>query len=165
MYPDTDNCPCGSDKNYAECCKPVHEGASPELAVNLMRARYSAYAADQISFLGSSLHPNHADDYDEKATRGWAESSTWISLTICGTEAGGADDNEGTVDFIARYRANDDGVREHRELASFARHEGKWCYTDGKPVVEKRTNPHRNIGRNDPCFCGSGKKFKKCCGK
>ena len=22
-----------------------------------------------------------------------------------------------------------------------------------------------NIGRNDPCPCGSGKKFKKCCGK
>lgn len=21
----------------------------------------------------------------------------------------------------------------------------------------------RNIGRNDPCFCGSGKKYKKCC--
>ena len=21
------------------------------------------------------------------------------------------------------------------------------------------------IGRNDPCFCGSGKKYKKCCGK
>lgn len=21
------------------------------------------------------------------------------------------------------------------------------------------------IGRNDPCLCGSGKKFKKCCGK
>lgn len=24
--------------------------------------------------------------------------------------------------------------------------------------------PGRNIGRNDPCPCGSGKKFKKCCG-
>jgi uncharacterized protein len=24
-------------------------------------------------------------------------------------------------------------------------------------------NPWRNIGRNDPCPCGSGKKFKKCC--
>lgn len=23
----------------------------------------------------------------------------------------------------------------------------------------------KRIGRNDPCFCGSGKKFKKCCGK
>ncbi|UCI08443.1 DUF1186 domain-containing protein [Mesorhizobium sp. B1-1-8] len=25
------------------------------------------------------------------------------------------------------------------------------------------TNPWRDIGRNDPCPCGSGKKFKKCC--
>lgn len=23
---------------------------------------------------------------------------------------------------------------------------------------------HRRIGRNDPCPCGSGVKFKKCCG-
>lgn len=23
--------------------------------------------------------------------------------------------------------------------------------------------PHRVIGRNDPCPCGSGRKFKKCC--
>jgi hypothetical protein len=26
-------------------------------------------------------------------------------------------------------------------------------------------NPHRNIGRNYPCYCGSGRKFKKCHGK
>lgn len=25
------------------------------------------------------------------------------------------------------------------------------------------SNPYRNVGRNDPCPCGSGKKFKKCC--
>ena len=24
-------------------------------------------------------------------------------------------------------------------------------------------NPHKGVGRNDPCPCGSGKKFKKCC--
>ena len=29
-----------------------------------------------------------------------------------------------------------------------------------KPYV----NPYAGIGRNDPCPCGSGKKFKKCCG-
>lgn len=28
-----------------------------------------------------------------------------------------------------------------------------------EPVV----NPYRDVGRNDPCPCGSGKKFKKCC--
>ena len=31
----------------------------------------------------------------------------------------------------------------------------------GKPIV--RTTP--KIGRNDPCPCGSGKKYKKCCGR
>ena len=25
------------------------------------------------------------------------------------------------------------------------------------------TNPYKNVGRNDPCPCGSGKKFKRCC--
>jgi len=30
------------------------------------------------------------------------------------------------------------------------------------PEIEKRT-PAIKIGRNDPCFCGSGKKYKKCC--
>ncbi len=28
---------------------------------------------------------------------------------------------------------------------------------------EQRFNPYRNVGRNDPCPCGSGKKFKRCC--
>lgn len=26
-------------------------------------------------------------------------------------------------------------------------------------------NPYKETGRNDPCVCGSGKKFKQCCGK
>ena len=29
--------------------------------------------------------------------------------------------------------------------------------------VEPYVNPLRDVGRNDPCPCGSGKKFKKCC--
>jgi uncharacterized protein YecA (UPF0149 family) len=26
------------------------------------------------------------------------------------------------------------------------------------------TAPGGDVGRNDPCPCGSGKKYKKCCG-
>ncbi len=26
-------------------------------------------------------------------------------------------------------------------------------------------NPNKRVGRNDPCPCGSGKKYKNCCGK
>jgi preprotein translocase subunit SecA len=35
----------------------------------------------------------------------------------------------------------------------------------GAAVVEqRRVDEHETIGRNDPCWCGSGKKFKKCHG-
>jgi len=31
-------------------------------------------------------------------------------------------------------------------------------------IIAIRTTNYPRIGRNDPCICGSGKKFKKCCG-
>lgn len=34
---------------------------------------------------------------------------------------------------------------------------------DWPAIEEPYVNPYRNVGRNDPCPCGSGKKFKKCC--
>jgi uncharacterized protein len=36
-------------------------------------------------------------------------------------------------------------------------------FTAGPPPEPQRASP--KVGRNDPCPCGSGKKFKKCCGK
>jgi hypothetical protein len=35
---------------------------------------------------------------------------------------------------------------------------------DGSAKGETFRNSSATIGRNDPCFCGSGRKFKKCCG-
>jgi len=32
------------------------------------------------------------------------------------------------------------------------------------PVVKDKADPYANVGRNDPCPCGSGKKYKKCHG-
>jgi uncharacterized protein len=47
--------------------------------------------------------------------------------------------------------------------ADSAEPEGDWggWLEPGLPA----RNPYRDVGRNDPCPCGSGKKFKKCCGK
>ena len=33
------------------------------------------------------------------------------------------------------------------------------------PPVEPIRSDEKAVGRNDPCPCGSGKKYKKCCGK
>jgi preprotein translocase subunit SecA len=38
---------------------------------------------------------------------------------------------------------------------------------EGEPspvVQQRRVDEHEQLGRNDPCWCGSGKKFKKCHG-
>ncbi|MDY3846681.1 MAG: preprotein translocase subunit SecA [Eubacteriales bacterium] len=36
-------------------------------------------------------------------------------------------------------------------------------FSDGKPVKKKPTVKKQKVGRNDPCPCGSGKKYKNCC--
>ena len=33
-----------------------------------------------------------------------------------------------------------------------------------QPVEQRHVDEHEQIGRNDPCWCGSGKKYKKCHG-
>ncbi len=37
-------------------------------------------------------------------------------------------------------------------------------FADGKPAAAKKPATSTKVGRNDPCPCGSGKKYKKCCG-
>ena len=37
--------------------------------------------------------------------------------------------------------------------------------TSGDNTVKKQPVKSQKVGRNDPCPCGSGKKYKKCCGR
>ena len=128
-----------------------------------MRSRYSAFVEGTVEYLGESLHPDHRGDYDPEATRQWAQNSKWLGLDIVATEAGLEGDDVGSVEFIAKYSVKGQRV-EHRELATFAKHGGRWTYVDGvtpKPRTVVHDGPR--TGRNDPCSCGSGKKAKKCC--
>ncbi len=159
-------CPCGSNITYEECCGPVISGEKPAAtAEQLMRSRYSAYVKAEIGYLLSSLHPDHRSDFDEKSTRKWAEGSQWHNLEIVKTEGGGPEDSEGRVEFIATF--TEKGIkRDHHELAIFTKNDGKWYFLNGEMVPPKqavRTSP--KVGRNDPCPCGSGRKYKKCCGQ
>ncbi|MBI1194219.1 MAG: YchJ family protein [Gammaproteobacteria bacterium] len=157
-------CPCQSGKDYAECCGPIIEGERPAATAEaLMRSRYSAFAKAAPEYLETSLHPDHRSDYDASATKKWSEDSQWSGLEIIATEAGGENDDTGMVEFIASYRYNG-GHHRHHEKASFEKVDGIWYYTDGDivpPGTVRNANP--KVGRNDPCPCGSGKKYKKCC--
>ncbi len=158
------SCPCGSGDDYTTCCEPVISGKKlAETAEQLMRARYSAHVEVDVDFIYESTHPDCREDYDHKGTKAWAENSQWFGLEILGTTAGGAEDDEGEVEFIARFR-DKDGIRSYHECGQFKRIDDKWLFTDGQIVKSQPINVNK-IGRNDPCSCGSGKKYKKCCGK
>ena len=131
-----------------------------------MRARYSAYVNARIPFLGASLAEAQRSDFSEEETGRWAESSEWLGLEIVGTEAGGVGDEVGMVEFVARFRDKATGQEHsHHERALFAKVDGSWFYDGFVPIkgqTVRREAP--KIGRNDPCPCGSGRKYKKCCG-
>lgn len=53
---------------YHLCCKPYHDGALPETAEKLMRARYCAYALGLADYIMSTTHPenpNYSDNKDQ----------------------------------------------------------------------------------------------------
>lgn len=157
-------CPCGSGNPYSECCKQIISGdRSAETAEQLMRARYSAYVFAEMDFIFESTHPDHRQGYDHAGTKEWAETAEWLGLEIIETNRGEAGDSVGEVEFIARFTEKGES-REHHEAGQFKRKDGRWCFTEGRMVRQKPLTAAK-VGRNDPCTCGSGLKFKKCCGK
>ncbi|VAW80868.1 hypothetical protein MNBD_GAMMA14-1641 [hydrothermal vent metagenome] len=130
-----------------------------------MRSRYTAYTLQNIDYLAATLSPGELKSFDKDGTALWARESTWMGLEIIETSAGSSEDKEGTVEFKARSRRND-VIQEHHEISRFQKIDGAWLYCGGKdvgPVQFRRDVP--KTGRNEPCPCGSGKKYKKCCGK
>jgi len=158
-------CICGKGESLESCCGPILEGTNPpQTAEDLMRARYAAYATGNIDFVIQSHDPATVGEVDRKNTEAWSKNSKWLGLEILETEKGTAGDDEGTVEFLARYKVGNVTV-PHRERASFRKIEGKWYFVDGKEInAPPARHEGPRIGRNDPCPCGSGKKYKKCCG-
>jgi SEC-C motif-containing protein len=158
-------CPCGSEKNYSACCEPYVSGSKKApTAEALMRSRYTAYTKAIIPYILETLHPSQRKDFDEKGVAKWAKESDWMGLSIHETVKGGSDDTTGEVIFTAKFKQNG-VIRDHRERAEFKKQSDIWYFFDGKPLGQEQVRREASkVGRNDPCSCGSGKKYKKCCG-
>ena len=155
-------CSCLSEKSYQECCQLLHEGKKKAAtAEELMRARYSAFVKEKIDYIIDSHHPETRSSVDKEEITNWAKDSDWKGLEILGTQNGLEGDEEGLVDFVAKYEVDGDAV-SHKERSLFKKKENIWYFYNAASLGPvKREGP--KVGRNDPCPCGSGKKFKKCC--
>ena len=158
-----DLCPCKSGKAFGECCGPIIAGTvKGETAEAVMRARYTSYVTGDIQFLKASATKAVQDEFDEDASRAWSRAAQWHGLEIIRAEG---DEKNCVVEFRALYTAKNEFCNHH-EVSNFVKEKDGWKFADGELIGEKpivREEP--KVGRNDPCPCGSGKKYKKCCGK
>lgn len=162
-------CPCGSGRLLSACCGPYLTGPlGAPTAEALMRSRYTAFVLRDAAYLLSTWDPAHRPaELDLRA-----DPTEWLGLQIVGTEAGGEADQRGRVEFVARFRTRGTEQALH-ENSRFRRHGERWLYVDGEIERSDALDRGRGSGltgpagpgRNAPCPCGSGQKWKRCCGK
>ena len=156
-------CPCGSGTDFDQCCGPIIGGAPAPSPEALMRSRYTAFVRDEIDHIENTHAHDVRDDFNRSSAENLARSVKWMGLEIVKTEGGAEDDEAGTVEFIARFK-QDGELMAHHELSTFRREDGRWFYVDGTINPKGQPRQVEKVGRNEPCPCGSGKKYKKCCG-
>lgn len=152
-------CLCGTGLNYSDCCARYHNGEQPATAEQLMRARFCAYAKRNANYLLSSW----ASEKRPAKIDFSKETAEWQRLQIIQCKKGRDKDNKGLVEFKAFYSQEGEEHFMH-EISRFVKQNQRWHYLDGVIKAAGKAEASQNSGRNALCSCGSGKKFKRCCG-
>lgn len=152
-------CPCGSTKSFDVCCGAYHAGQPAPTAEALMRSRYAAYVVGDLDYIEKTSAGEARLRFDRTDLLRSQAGTEWLGLEIVDRQDGGVGDEAGTVTFRARFRQ--DGREQVLSEKSEFRHIGsEWRYVSGEATASMAGK----TGRNDPCPCGSGRKYKKCHG-
>lgn len=156
------HCPCGSQKSYQNCCEALHLNVDSGAQVatcpeQLMRSRYCAFVLKNFDYIIKTHHVDFLGSLTlEQLKQG--PNPNWLALEVLAANEEAHPDGtlRGTVTFKAWYKlaGEIDAIYERSE---FVFQQGRWYYTQGQQMHAKRP------GRNDPCVCQRGKKFKQCC--
>lgn len=149
-------CPCGSEKQLSECCGAFIAGdAYPATPEQLMRSRYTASFLHDMDYLVATHHPSMRKPGEREELEGADNVIQWLNLRILDSPPALGD--QGVVEFAAYYRyGGQDRVTQLHERSHFVHEDGRWYYVEGQQL------PAIPMGRNDPCWCGSGRKLKQC---
>ncbi len=125
-----------------------------------MRSRYTAHALRDFSYLHRTFIETRSDPFEEEE---YGNDIEWTKLVV-NSHTPDVRPGVSHVDFSAHFTENGRSGVMH-EKSEFELIEGEWIFTktlrEGPAPIQKAPK----VGRNDPCPCGSGKKFKKCCGR
>ena len=156
---------------YQDCCQPYHDGllnneadkidgAKPDSAERLMRTRYSAFVLVKPNYIVKTTLPAQQNLLDIKAIENWAKETDWAGLENV-THTPKLGKRHAQVEFKAYFKTNEN-LQAHHELSAFVKvtdknsNNARWYFLD--PTVSM------SVTQKQPCVCGSGEKFKRCCG-
>lgn len=150
---------------YSNCCQPYHdvlfdkdidnlECNKAETAERLMRTRYSGFVLVKPDYIVRTTLPAQQALLDTKAIETWAKETDWAGLEIV-RHTPKLGKRHAQVEFKA-YFNTPDRTQAHQELSSFVKVNERWYFLD--PTVAM------TVTQKQPCICGSGEKFKRCCG-
>jgi len=139
----------------------LQQKREPGTAEELMRSRFTAHVLHDYAHLHRTDLETAGKPYVEEPVD--PQELTWTRLAVHAHESGAKPDMA-FVDFSAYYKAGD-GEQALHEKSEFVRRDGRWFYTRAVRTGPAPVKAAPKVGRNDPCPCGSGKKYKHCCGK
>jgi SEC-C motif-containing protein len=152
-------CPCGSKHEFDACCGPILAGTPAPTAEALVRARYTAFARRELDYVDRTHAPEVRADFNRAEAERVANECRFLSLRIHRAEESG---DTAEVEFVTHLRRGPSAVNQSA-VSLFRREGGEWFYTGPKRAPQAAPVHVEKHGRNDPCPCGSGKKYKKCC--
>jgi len=119
-------CPCGSDREYANCCgRYLENGENAPTAEVLMRSRYTAYTQGREDYL---LATWHVSTRPEKLGLAEDVATKWLGLEVRHHKR--VDEDHAEVEFVARYKVQGRAHRLH-EVSRFVCENRQWFYLDG----------------------------------
>ena len=146
---------------YSDCCQPYHNGLKKaETAERLMRTRYSAFVKVLPEYIVTTTLPAQQSLLDVAAIEDWAKQTPWAGLEII-QHTPKLGKRHAQVEFKAFYTTANAQQAAHHERSTFVKVKDEavnetWFFLD--PTVAM------SVTQKQPCICGSGEKFKRCCG-
>ncbi|MDO6446090.1 YchJ family metal-binding protein [Colwellia sp. 1_MG-2023] len=161
------NCYCGSQQTFKQCCELIIKGLNnAETPEQLMRSRYSAYAAKIPQYILDTYAAPTRKAQSLGDIAQWAKQTHWLKLTVLTSKnitisQFNSRTNAAlpTVHFQALYFDKPHFCLIEEKSRFLVEHE-QWRYLDGE-IIQHHNLPTPK--RNAPCLCLSGKKFKHCC--
>jgi SEC-C motif-containing protein len=122
-----------------------------------MRSRYCAFCRGHVAYLLATHYPSKRQPHEAQTLQDTINETEWLGLTVLKAPPPKQTDTIGLVEFAAFYKRGDFG--QLHERSQFIKENGRWYYLQGELLAPL------TLKRNDLCWCGSRKKYKRCHGQ